>query len=144
MVGEILDNFQAVINGTRKRLFTLYSAHDTTVAPMLSAFQVNWTTWPQFAANIYWGLNVDSNGPFFGAFLVFFFLPILLAGNYFVEMLHDGKQVQVSGCAALCPWEQFKAIASKSVISNRPALCGSSKRRKRSSLFVDPAVDFLC
>ncbi len=33
--------------GGSGRVFTLFSAHDTTIAPLLSALQIPWSVWPQ-------------------------------------------------------------------------------------------------
>ena len=125
IVREMIDNFEAIINGTKKRIFTLYAAHDTTIAPLMSALQIPWTTWPQYAANLYMGLNIGSDG------------------NYYVQILHDRNPV-VSACGQLCTWDEFKAIAEKVMLTDtqRAQICAKVSRKR--AVFVDPVVDYLC
>ena len=53
--GQLVNNILTTLSGAAQgsgRVFTLYSAHDTTVAPLLSALQIEWSVWPQYAANV--------------------------------------------------------------------------------------------
>jgi hypothetical protein len=55
LVNNILTTLVGASQGSG-RVFTLLSAHDTTVAPLLSALQIEWSVWPQYAANVFFQL----------------------------------------------------------------------------------------
>jgi len=123
LVAEIVALFKAHTTSVGSdRLFTLFSAHDTTVAPLLASLQVNWTIWPHYASNILLTLNVDQQN------------------NYYVQMLHDRVPTQMGDCAMMCPFQQFLDITASTIIENRDEKCQSVK----APVFSDPEIGFLC
>lgn len=126
LLGEIVDTFQAAEEGSG-RIFTLLSAHDTTVAPLLSALSVNWTTWPEYAANVLLKLSVDQDS------------------NLFVTAYSDRKPVALGPCGMQCPWDQFVAQLQPLILdaATRGALCEQGMPRGRR-VRTTPEVGFLC
>jgi hypothetical protein len=123
LVSEIVTLFKSASSATgSSRLFTLYAAHDTTVAPLLAALKVDWTMWPHYAANILLTLNVDQNN------------------NYYVQMLHDRVPTQMGSCAMMCPLQEFLDITAATIIQNRDQKCQSVK----APVFKDAEIGFLC
>lgn len=126
ILAEWVAIFQGVMNGTLNRTFSLFAAHDTTVAPMVLALQMPLKVWPNYASNLYLGLLRSSSG------------------DYFVETIHDGLPARMAGCSANpCPWAEFLAVASQSFVADRAAACGVSSRQRSVKLF-DPVAAFLC
>jgi len=125
---EMVGIFQNVISGTSKRKFTLYAAHDTTVAPLLLALGIQVDSWPAYASNVYLGLWKDMD-----------------TGNYFLETLYDRQPVTMFGCpvGAFCPFTQFVSVASKSFIQHRNKVCQGTVATKFDSA-PSPIIDFLC
>ncbi len=95
--------FQGVISGQTKRLFTLYAAHDTTVAPMALALQLPLSVWPQYASRF---LGLGSLPPpaysLVGGSLYFGLLRDTATNKYYVEVLHDKQPAQMAGCGSPC------------------------------------------
>jgi hypothetical protein len=121
----ILDVLTGAANGSG-RLFTLYSAHDTTVAPLLSFLKVPWTVWPQYAATVYFGLLRDDSGALF------------------VEVLHDRVPVSVAGLPMPAPFDQFVAFVQRSMVPNRQQACHAGPAVRSRKRAVDPEIAFLC
>lgn len=130
LLQEIVSIFSQVQMQQLNRLFTLFSAHDTTVAPLLSALQVNWTMWPNYASNVVLELAEDESG------------------DLYVTLYHDRQPTQMGGCAMNCPLNDFVTIASKSFMVNRNQLCqqgaGNSKYSMSHFPTADPEIQFLC
>jgi len=112
-ISELLQQMNANINGQAQPKWILYSAHDTSVAFVLSALQLlnNITTWPPFAAHIEIELYQDSTQ------------------NYFVQVLYMSQPIVLPGClTTMCPFSTFEKILSQVAISQQQWLqqCGLS------------------
>ncbi len=127
LAAMILQVLQDAAQGSG-RIFTLYAAHDTTIGPLLSFLQIPWTTWPQYAATLYFGLLRDDSGALY------------------VEVLHDRNPVSVGGLPNPAPFADFVNLVQQSVVPDRQQAChaGVSSRRHKRASRVDPEVNFLC
>lgn len=98
-IGEITHHFQSHIEGKTPYKLMLYSGHDSSIAPLLSALELFDGAWPPLASHVifeFW-----KNGE----------------GEYFVEVSYNGRSLTrfKKGCEgqALCPWHQFLKSVSK-------------------------------
>ena len=71
----------------------LYSGHDTTLLPLLSALGIDISNWPPYASNIIFELyrkNVSGKS------------------EYFVKVLYNGEEQRVTGeYSTMCPLATF-------------------------------------
>jgi len=92
-VGELVSNIQAKIalkSGFSPK-YLMYSGHDTTLGPLLTAFGVYDGNWPPYASHI--ELELWSDSP---------------QTNYFVQVKYQGRGLQMPGCDnIMCPIKQF-------------------------------------
>lgn len=121
LLAEMLGVFTDVVSGSSSRKFTLYAAHDTTIAPLVLALQLPLKMWPKYASNVYFALWQSTTD-----------------GTYYVEILHDEKPV------AVWPLSQFIATAQLSIVPDRNSVCNSGAYKGRHVVLTDPVASFLC
>ncbi|KAJ3432809.1 lysophosphatidic acid phosphatase type 6 [Anaeramoeba flamelloides] len=89
---DVLQEMILKINGLTTIKFKHYSAHDTTVAPLMYIFGVQ-TGQPTYAAHIYFQLYKE-------------------AGKYFVKLEYQDQPIIIPGCKDVyCPFQKFYQIA---------------------------------
>lgn len=106
--------FQNTVKGVKGPSFLLYSAHDTTVAPVLGVIGAYDGKWPPLASNIEFEL-LQSNTD---------------ASEFVVRIIYNGKVVTPQQCkAGLCTWRQWNSIidAVANEIADTEAECKTSK-----------------
>ena len=118
---DVLARMDQVTSGKTKRRFFLYSGHDSTIDPLIVAFNVTDGSWPRYASRVI--LELYSSAASGGD-----------GRDYFVKVLYDGKDVtgQTVGCAqlapdGLCPFNSFKAALDENSI--RQAFGGKSYKQ---------------
>jgi hypothetical protein len=95
-VWHIQNNLQSMLDGGPLK-FALFSAHDTSVMPLLAALLgTAWDgKWAAYAALV--SIEVYS----------------AVSGGYLFRMVHNGKVVRMPGCSAdLCPLDVLQATLS--------------------------------
>ena len=113
LMEEIYQNMNNVVIGQSQNLFSLYSAHDTTLMPILQSLQVFDGQWAPYASMIVFELyQIDS--------------------EYGIKLIYNGETFQVPGCSdVICPWDEFTTIIQDIVAVS--SQCSSAKfdsRRK--------------
>jgi hypothetical protein len=93
-IGEILTNIKNKISGSITQKFYLLSGHDTTVGPVLSAFQAFAPFgWPPYASHIVIELLSDSSS------------------NYFVTVTYNSQKLILPGCGQfICTLDNFTKL----------------------------------
>ena len=87
--------------------FMLFSGHDTTVAPILSAFGVYSGEWPPYASHMEFELFKDKTN-----------------SSYFVRMLYNGNAQIIPGCNdEFCPFPVFQSKARAAIPQNETQDC---------------------
>lgn len=72
-----------------------YSAHDTSVAALLSVLAIkNWRL-PYFASRVVLELRTHDEHDL---------------GSYFVRLFYDNKKLEIPGCSDPCMWEEFAGL----------------------------------
>eukprot|EP01112_Ceratiomyxa_fruticulosa_P021415 TRINITY_DN7520_c0_g1_i1.p1 TRINITY_DN7520_c0_g1~~TRINITY_DN7520_c0_g1_i1.p1 ORF type:complete len:416 (-),score=52.09 TRINITY_DN7520_c0_g1_i1:182-1429(-) len=95
---ELLSRMSSVIQGNNQPKFLLYSAHDATIASILSGMGL-YETWPAYASHMQIELWSDKTG-----------------SQWYVLTKSNGVPVQPLGCTdVLCPFTQFSARLNKFV-----------------------------
>jgi len=124
--GRMVDN----INNKPLPKWILYSAHDTTIAWILSAFDLYaGTGWPPYAAHIVFELMEDKDG------------------NFYVRMLYQDQPLVIPGChSQLCDFDTFTSLAQEVIPENWYAECGlttkSSRKRRHQTPTWNPFNGF--
>ena len=110
VVGEIADNLREKAVGKSKVKFHLMSGHDSTIAPLLIAFDHFDQRWPPFAANVIFELYEGKNQQAASS-------PSVDA--HYVRMLYNNTVLRLPGCkttavedGTLCPLKNFLEIAA--------------------------------
>jgi len=135
LVRDIADNMKAKTEGSKVK-FYLISGHDSTIAPLLTAYKVFDGRWPAFACNIIFELyeakppsskhNAEQQQqpqqPQTPA------TPGI--SNHFVRMIYNNQILNLPGCKAtavedgtLCPLSDFIDISQKMVPKNYAEEC---------------------
>jgi hypothetical protein len=114
-IGEVLQNMQNNINGQKNPKWFLYSAHDTSMALILSGYQLLNADlgWPPYAANLVLELWQDS------------------MMNYYVRMVYNDQTVQLPGCAKMCPFEIFQNLTEPLIPTNWDEECGFTRETQQ-------------
>lgn len=111
LLNQTVARMQSVARGSKDELLALYSGHDVTMSPVLSALGVTEARFPRFAARLVfelWG-NRDKKG------------------EHFVRILYNGEDVtfQTSFCRResrqpgqpMCPLETFSKFVKREMFS---------------------------
>ncbi|XP_069752783.1 2-phosphoxylose phosphatase 1 isoform X3 [Narcine bancroftii] len=111
ILSQTVTRMQQIIQGKKDAIFALYSAHDVTVAPLLSALGIPNAGFPRYGARLIfeiWQYVKDKK-------------------KYFVRILYNGDDVtsQTSFCSRpkphsrlhLCPFENFLTFVTKDVFA---------------------------
>jgi len=87
---ELVQRIQDKIAGKVTQKYFHYSGHDTTIAPLMTAFGVYDGKWPPYASHSQLELWSDAKG------------------NHFVQVKYQGIAHKLNGCTStFCPVEQF-------------------------------------
>lgn len=104
-VDLIMSNMEAQTTGDDGVKMRLYSGHDSTLIPLLSALGVSFSEWPRYAAHVIFELFRETPASDGGA-------------NYYVRLLYNGEEQQIGGCTSpVCPLEEFAKAVSQFRIS---------------------------
>lgn len=99
-VGELMTRINDKIAGKLPQKYFMYSGHDTTIAPLTTAFGVYDGRWPPYASHVQ--LELWSN-----------------AGQYYVQVKYQGIAFKLQGCSStLCPLSQFNANIAPYLLSS--------------------------
>ena len=108
----------------------LYSAHDSTVAPLLAALQVYDGRWPDFGAHVVLEL-LESTGD--GAPGTTSSAEEHGAPAHYVRVLFNHVPVELPACAAaaaavqpdgtLCPYERFREVLARFIPADHRREC---------------------
>ncbi|NXY90129.1 PXYP1 phosphatase, partial [Alcedo cyanopectus] len=100
-LNQTVNRLQHIAEGKREEVFVLYSAHDVTLSPVLSALGITEARFPRFAARLVFELWQDGKRP----------------KEHFIRILYNGADVtfQTSFCKdyykrsskPMCPLEKF-------------------------------------
>jgi len=91
-VQEILEHMQDNINGKKQPKWMLFSAHDTTVGPLMAAMRLYDGMWPPYASHIEMELWSDGRA-------------------YFVQVKYQGIPLVPPGCPSrFCPFDKFADV----------------------------------
>lgn len=123
LLNHLYQNMLTSISGQEDPRFYLYSAHDMTLWPILTGFQIYNGEWPPYATMLIfelWQVNTTSSG-------------------FAVRVLYNTEVLTVPGCGSeLCDWEVFQQIMSKLVLVD-PKECA----RKKPEPKLQSPLDFM-
>jgi hypothetical protein len=128
LLAEVNDFFiQALTNKTQIKL-ALWSAHDTTVMPVLAALGVWDHVWAPYASII--TLELWKNPQ----------------GSFYVRLLYQGEPLKIPGCSdgVFCSWSDFNAVLEPHLLSKPTLDCAVSRNsidRDRCHHCVNPLDD---
>jgi len=126
-VGELYQNMIDKISGTNKYKYMLFSGHDTTLAPLLSALNIFGPfIWPPYASNLAIELVRDTQNQFYVS-LKYNFIPIIIPGCKNLGGL-------------LCPIGVFGNIINEVIPSDWETECMATDHTR---LFTDPTYTSL-
>ncbi|XP_028917679.1 2-phosphoxylose phosphatase 1 isoform X1 [Ornithorhynchus anatinus] len=77
ILNQTVNRLQRIAGGSREEVFVLYSAHDVTLSPVLSALGISEARFPRFAARLVFELWQDGKNP----------------SEHFVRILYNGVDV---------------------------------------------------
>lgn len=112
LLNELSNNMKQAMVDTGIPIFRLYSAHDTTVGPLLAGLGAFPKDWPPFAANVNLELYRSTTA----------------ADAWYVRGLYLGEVISFGGrCAEYCPFSEFLSIIRPVTIDypGRNSLCNS-------------------
>ncbi|PRP79563.1 acid phosphatase 6, lysophosphatidic [Planoprotostelium fungivorum] len=125
---ELIDVFdQVMASQTGDLRYIHYSAHDLTVALLLSTFESlnSIKKWPKYACSLQFELYQNKTD-----------------GGYHVQMLYNREILDIPGCGPLCPYEKFKRMASLSIPDDYASQCKSQTIQNPTDIntvdFVSP------
>lgn len=115
LVNEIAINIQSKIKGLSKDLkLIVFSGHDTSIAPLLAAFDVLGDEWPPFASNIILELFEEKQSP----------------NKHHVRLIFNGNYMKMPACKStidgrpeLCPINEFLEMCEKLTPKNYTLEC---------------------
>jgi len=133
-ITELLQQMNNVVNdGQENPKWIYYSAHDTTLALVMSGFNIlQGTGWPPYVANLVFELYKDSEN------------------DYKVHLLYNNQTITIPGCSEYCDYLEFIEIASKFSITQNDwaSECGTSwlpsTRDYALGLVGDDLIAFFC
>jgi len=127
LIIDVYNRMKANMAGSASPKWIMYSAHDTTVALVLSAFSVfDGTGWPIYASHVIFELLEDENG------------------EYYVQMLYNGEPVLIPGCSGvICDFPTFVSIASQLMPENWNKECGLKGRYHYEKPAVASSTSFV-
>ncbi|KAE8604347.1 hypothetical protein XENTR_v10014681 [Xenopus tropicalis] len=112
LLNQTANRMLRIAEGKKDELFALYSAHDVTLSPILSALGLREARFPRFAARLVFELWHDPEK----------------ANNHYVRVLYNGEDVtfQTSFCRdqlrsskrPLCPLKKFCTFVQKDMFSS--------------------------
>jgi len=115
LVGEILDWLKSAVDGKQNPKFVLYSAHDTTIMPLLTAYGLNSAVaeWAAYASTIIFELyEVQGQG-------------------HAIRMIYDQQEQILPQCGdVLCPWTTFYHVSDALVPKDVRRECALVKNAK--------------
>jgi hypothetical protein len=122
VVADLKQNFLDAIQGRPTTKYNLFSAHDTTVGPLVIALGVWDGVWPPYASHLELELWRSAS-----------------SGAYFVHGSYNGKDVVFPTCGgqAVCPWEQFVQTTDSLIMSDWRAECGLAEGMKAPKKLSD-------
>jgi len=104
-IQELFDRLNGFVRGTDDTKFALYSAHDSSVGPILGTLGMFDGLWPPYRSHIHFELWSDANE------------------NFFVQVKYNDKVLKPPGCQdVMCPYDQFERLL-RSRIPNYPDAC---------------------
>jgi Histidine phosphatase superfamily (branch 2) len=113
LIGDMYDGMMDAMNESdpsQRQLFRLFSAHDTTVMPFLTAFGLDNGVWCPYAGMIVielWQTSYDE---------------------YAIRFIYDGQVQSIPGCSdTLCPFSEFQSIVKPMLPS--AAACQATQTR---------------
>ncbi|KAG6935247.1 2-phosphoxylose phosphatase 1 [Chelydra serpentina] len=111
LLNQTVNRMQRIAEGKKEELFVLYSAHDVTLSPVLSALGITEARFPRFAARLVFELWQDGKKP----------------REHFIRILYNGFDVtfQTSFCREhnmhsnkpMCPLEKFVHFVKRGMFS---------------------------
>ncbi|EMP37297.1 Acid phosphatase-like protein 2 [Chelonia mydas] len=111
LLNQTVNRMQRIADGKKEELFVLYSAHDVTLSPVLSALGITEARFPRFAARLVFELWQDGKKP----------------REHFIRVLYNGFDVtfQTSFCREhnmhsrkpMCPLEKFVHFVKRGMFS---------------------------
>lgn len=110
MLAEVNNFFlEAISNKTQIKL-ALWSAHDTTVMPVLAALGAWDGVWAPYASLI--TLELWKNAQ----------------NSFVVRLLYQAQPLKIPGCSGgeFCSWSDFQTILTPLLLTNRPVDCSAS------------------
>jgi len=122
LVADMVNHLQMKAQEKNSLKFVEYSGHDSTVAPILAAYEVFDHKWPPFASNIILELYKDT-------------APANpkdhnVENNHYVRMLYNNEALKIPGCQEtaveggfLCPLSTFLALSKKVIPENYEEAC---------------------
>eukprot|EP00741_Cyanophora_paradoxa_P002437 tig00000076_g2362.t1 len=122
LVGEVVSALRAAAEGRPGPRFILYSGHDTSVAPFLSAFKAyDGKAWPPYASHVSLELLVNADG------------------DYFVRLSFLGRELALDVCEGVtpCPLLRFLEYAARVTPADWDAECGIDPEPKAVDLISD-------
>ncbi|KAM9542420.1 2-phosphoxylose phosphatase 1-like [Guaruba guarouba] len=109
LLNQTVNRLQRIVEGKKEEVFVLYSAHDVTLSPVLSALGITDARFPRFAARLVFELWQDGKRP----------------KDHFIRILYNGADVtfQTSFCRdyykrstkPMCPLEKFVNFVKRDV-----------------------------
>ncbi|XP_032220506.2 counting factor 60 [Nematostella vectensis] len=109
LIKDIWQEVMESLTGESLRKFLLYSGHDGTIQPFLSAFNVTDFKWPPYASFLMLEILEVTGTPQAGT------------PQYAVRMLYNGELLKFPFCDANpCPMDQFEAYVN-TIIPHNPA-----------------------
>ncbi|XP_061415781.1 lysophosphatidic acid phosphatase type 6-like [Lethenteron reissneri] len=101
LLDTLLSNIDKYMCGKMKENLVLFSAHDTTLLPLLVGLRVFDGRWPPFASHVAIELHVEP-----------------VSRRAFVRLVYNGKEHRMPQCSAtLCPLEEFRAAVADLALS---------------------------
>jgi len=120
LVNDMMNVFQGGVTNSTKLKMAIYSGHDTTLMPLLSAFQIWDGIWVPYASVASFELWQSS-----------------AANRFYVRVIYNGKVMQVPGCDnTLCDYETFAAVANKITLTNPAVQCQVDKKAAKSKIIL--------
>jgi len=104
-INELSNRMINAVNGFDPAKFVLYSAHDSSVGPIIATLGMYDGLWPPYRSHAHFELWRNASG------------------KYFVQVKYNNKVLLPPGCSdVMCPYEQFQNLLN-SRIPNYPGVC---------------------
>jgi acid phosphatase len=106
---EVLNNIQNAVNNPDQAVkYFLFSAHDSTVGPLMALLGGFDHVWPPYASHIEFELWQSNSQP----------------SQFFVQVKYNGEIPVLPGCGAqMCPVQLFSKVVLNNVPANMHELC---------------------